>query len=127
MDSDSVYFKNLSGSGPVQFKSMLFKGQLYHKMITCLVNIHQVHSSRICVWVMRNAKIYSLLLFSVTLILYNILIIAVMICITPPWLIYFITESVYLWVPSPISPNAHLLSLATTNLSLYLWACSFYF
>lgn len=81
MDSDSVYFKNLSVSGPVQFKSMLFKGQLYHKMIAYLVNIYQVHSYRMCVCVMRSAKIYSLL-FSVTLILYNIIIKAVMMYIT---------------------------------------------
>lgn len=82
MDSDSVYFKNLSVSGPVQFKSMLFKGQLYHKMIAYLVNIYQVHRYRMCVCVMRSAKIYSLLLFSVTLILYNIIIKAVMMYIT---------------------------------------------
>ena len=46
MDSDSVYFKNLSVSGPVQFKSMLFKGQLCDKMIAYLVNIYQEHSYR---------------------------------------------------------------------------------
>lgn len=82
MDSDSVYFKNLSVSGPVQFKSMLFKGQLCDKMIAYLVNIYQEHSYRMCVCVMRNAKIYSLLLFPVTLILYNIIIKAAMIYIT---------------------------------------------
>ena len=50
-----------------------------------------------------------------------------MLYVTSPWLIYFITESLYLWSPVPFCPPSTPCFRQPPACSLYLWTGDFFF
>ena len=92
----------------------------YCKMITTisLVNIYHHTQLQDFFLVMRTFMISSLSDFQIpnTVLLTTV----TMLFITSPWLSYFITGSLYLWVPSPISPHptSPLLKMAHSHFDL---------
>lgn len=70
----------------------------------CLINIcHHFQSQKI--YFLSNFHIYNI--------------------ITSPWLTDFITESLYLWLSSPISPPSLTSYLTTSHVSKIIWCLSF--
>ena len=112
---------------------------MYCEMITTInLVIHSyklcinlvIHSYKLFFLVMRNFKIYSLCSFQICNTV--LLTMVSMVCITSPWLIYFMTGSLYLltsFTPSHIFLPTSMPHLwATTNMfsvSISLFVCLF--